>query len=75
MTEQSTILIDKKVINLLKKAREHPRETYNELLNKIVTSFLKAKKKDQYDKFLHEIQKEKMKEIWDNRYDERWEKI
>ncbi len=29
--------------------------------------------KNQNDKFLHEIQKEKMKEIWDNKYDERWE--
>lgn len=30
----------------------------------------KNKKEDAYDKFLHEIQKQKMKELWDNKYDE-----
>ena len=75
MAEQSTILLDKKVIEMLKKAREHPRQTYNEVIEKMVSVFIKSKKKDQYDKFLHEIQKEKMKEIWDNKYDDRWDKI
>ena len=27
-----------------------------------------------YDKFLHQIQKPKMKELWDNKEDEDWEK-
>jgi len=27
----------------------------------------------QYDEFLHEIQREKMKEVWDNNADETWE--
>ncbi len=32
---------------------------------------MKNKKlKKQYDKFLHEIQKPKMKELWDNKEDE-----
>jgi len=73
MENQSTILLDKKVIELLKKARDHPRQTYNELLEKMVRIFLKMKERDQYDKFLHEIQKEKMKEIWNNKEDEAWE--
>ena len=63
MAEQSTILLDKKVIELLKKAKEHSRETYNEIIEKMALVFINSKKKDQYDKFLHEIQKEKMKEI------------
>ena len=29
----------------------------------------------QYGKFLQEIQKKKMKELWDNEYDETWEKV
>ena len=73
MENQSTILLDKKVIELLKKARDHPRQTYNELLEKMVRIFLKMKERDQYDKFLHEVQKEKMKEIWNNKEDEAWE--
>ena len=28
----------------------------------------------QFDKFLNEIQKEKMKELWNNCFDEEWEK-
>ncbi|MEK6873276.1 MAG: hypothetical protein AABW91_00345 [Nanoarchaeota archaeon] len=75
MAEQSTILLDKKVIELLKKAKEHSRETYNETIEKMALVFINSKKKDQYDKFLHEIQKEKMREIWDNKYDEIWEKV
>ena len=29
----------------------------------------------QYDKFLHKIQKVKMKELWDNQEDEVWQDI
>jgi len=73
--ETSTILLRKDVILLLKKAKDNPRQTYNELLTKIVKIYLRMKERDQYDKFLHEIQKPKMKEIWDNEYDEIWERI
>ena len=31
------------------------------------------KKRNQYDEFLHNIQKNKMKELWDNKEDEAWE--
>jgi|GEM_PF-5692209 len=30
------------------------------------------RKKTQYDKFLHEAQKQKMRELWDNSEDEAW---
>jgi len=72
--EQSTILLDKKVIELLKKSREHPRQTYNELLEKMIIGFIKQKERNQYDEFLHKIQQPKMKELWDNKEDEAWEK-
>ncbi len=75
MKEQSTILLDKDVIALLKKARDHPRQTYNELLKRIVNIFLKMKEKNQYDEFLHKIQQEKMKELWDNKEDEVWNSV
>ncbi len=73
MAGESTILLRKDVIGMLKKAREHPRQTYNELIEKMTKIFLKIKENDQYDKFLHKIQKSKMKEIWDNKEDEIWE--
>jgi len=73
MAEQSTILLDKEIIEMLKKAREHPRQTYNELLKKMTSVFIKLREKNQYDEFLHKIQQEKMKELWDNEEDGEWE--
>lgn len=75
MVKQSTILIDKNLIMLLKKAKEHPRQTYNELLEKMARIFIKMKERNQYDEFLHKIQKQKMKELWDNKEDEEWEEV
>jgi abortive infection bacteriophage resistance protein len=57
----------------LKKAREHPRQTYNELIENMVSIFIKLKERNQYDEFLHKIQHEKMKELWDNKEDEEWD--
>jgi len=76
MEEQSTIMIDKQVIEKLKEAKEHSRQTYNELLIKMTKLFIaiKKQKESSYDRFLFEIQKSKMKELWDNQYDEVWEK-
>jgi lipoate synthase len=75
MNNTSTILLEKGIIELLKKAKESPRETYNEVIEKIVRVFLKFRKRSQYDEFLHKIQQPKMKEIWDNKEDEIWENV
>ena len=56
----------------LKKVREYPRQTYNELLEHLVSVFVSVKKRNQYDEFLHKIQQPKMKELWDNKEDEAW---
>jgi len=73
MSNTSTILIEKRVIEELKKAKEYPRQTYNELLFNMVKVFRHAKRRNQYDEFLHKIQQQKMKELWDNKEDEAWE--
>jgi len=77
MNQESTILLDKQVIAKLKEAKEYPRQTYNELLDKMARLYisLKKQKEGQYDRFLFEIQKKKMRELWDNEYDEVWEKV
>lgn len=75
MTDTSTILLDKHVIEMLKKAKENPRETYNEIIEKMVTLYLTLRKRSQYDEFLHKIQQPKMKELWDNKEDESWENV
>jgi len=72
--EKTTILLDKKIIKKLKQSKEYPRQTYNELLEKMAMIFIKLKQRNQYDEFLHKIQQPKMKELWDNKEDEAWEK-
>ena len=39
----------------------------------MIQVFKNVKKRNQYDEFLHKIQKSKMKELWDNSLDEEWE--
>ena len=71
---QTTIQLDKKLVETLQKNKEYPRQTYNELITQMVKLFKSIKEKNQYDEFLHKIQQKKMKELWDNKEDEEWEK-
>jgi len=73
MSNTTTIQVDKSVVDSLKKAKEYPRQTYNELINHMITIFIEIKKRNQYDEFLHKIQQPKMKELWGNEQDETWE--
>lgn len=73
MKNVSTIQLNKSVIEQLKKAKENPRQTYNELLEKMSKIFIALKQRNQYDEFLHKIQQPKMKQLWDNKEDEAWE--
>ena len=73
MNDPTTIQLDKSVVKSLKQIREHPRQTYNELISRMIELFKNVKKRNQYDEFLHKIQQQKMKELWDNKEDEAWE--
>jgi len=69
----TTIQLDKSLVNSLKEIREYPRQTYNELIGNMIKIFASLKKRNQYDRFLHKIQQDKMKELWYNKSDEIWE--
>ncbi len=71
--EITTIQIDKALAQKLKELREYPRQTYNELIEKMISVFKDVKRQNQYDEFLHKVQQQKMKEFWDNEEDEAWE--
>ena len=75
MTEVTTIQLDKSLVNSLKKAREYPRQTYNELLKHMLQVFKEVKKRNQYDEFLHKVQQAKMKELWGGKEDGAWENV
>lgn len=69
----TTIQIEKTIVNSLKEIREYPRQTYSDLIKRMVDVFKNIKKRNQYDEFLHKIQQTKMKELWDNKEDEAWQ--
>jgi hypothetical protein len=75
MNNMTTIQLDKSVVKSLKKIRENPRQTYNELISHMIEIFTNVKKKNQYDEFLHKIQQQKMNELWHNKEDEAWEDV
>ena len=69
----TTIQLDKSLVDSLKEVREYPRQTYNELIKRMIGMFKRIKESNQYDEFLHKVQQVKMKELWDNKEDEAWE--
>lgn len=69
----TTIQLDTSSVEKLKKAKDHPRQTYNEIIARMAEVYINLKKNNQYDEFLHKIQQKKMKELWDNKEDEAWE--
>ena len=71
----TTIQLDKSLVKSLKEAQEYPRQTYNDLIKNMIRVFQAAKKKNQYDEFLHKIQQAKIKELWDNKEDEAWQNV
>ena len=73
MAEVTTIQVNREILEKLKSAKEHPRQTYNELLDRIISAFVAVKKSNTYDEFLHKIQQAKMKELWNNKEDEAWD--
>lgn len=72
---KTTIQIDKEILHTLKDLKKHPRQTYNELILELITFYKNVSIINQYDEFLHKIQQDKMKELWDNKEDEAWENV
>ncbi|MEK6881006.1 MAG: hypothetical protein AABY22_15415 [Nanoarchaeota archaeon] len=69
----TSIQVNEKTKDKLEHLKIHHRETYNEVIEKLISLLIKSKRKNQYDEFLHKIQQQKMKELWDNKEDEAWE--
>ncbi len=71
--KMTTVQLARDVVAELNKLKDYPRQSYNELIHEMVRFVQKAKQSGQYDLFLHEAQKTKMTELWDNPEDEEWE--
>jgi len=73
MSDVTTIQVKKPALEVLKKVKQYPRQTYSDLILELARVYKACKMKNQYDEFLHKIQQEKMKDLWDNKEDEAWE--
>jgi len=71
----TTIQIEKSILKALKEIKDYPRQTYNELLFKMIHIFKNFKNNNNYNEFLHKVQQDKMKEFWDNKEDEFWQNV
>ncbi len=73
MSEVTTVQVKKDTLKKLREEKEYPKQSYDDLIQKMIEIYKNAKKRNQYDEFLHKIQQPKMKELWDNPEDEAWE--
>lgn len=73
MSDVTTVQVKKETLKKLQEDKEYSRQTYDELIRKMIEVYEDAKKKNQYDEFLHKIHQPKMRELWDNPDDEVWE--
>ncbi len=73
VSEVTTVQVKKETLEKLREEKEYSNQTYDDLIQKMITVFENAKKQNQYDEFLHKIQQPKMRELWDNPEDEEWE--
>lgn len=75
MSDVTTIQVSKELLKELQSIKEYSRQSYSEVLLKLVRTFKKAKRSNEYDSFLFKIQQAKMRELWDNKYDEVWNNV
>ncbi len=73
MSDITTIQVSKKLVRDLLSVKDYPRQTYIELLEKMIQTYKQTKKAREYDAYLHAVQQPAMKALWDNKYDEEWE--
>ena len=68
--EVTTIQLSKSVVKALKQIKKYPRETYSEIISGLIEN---AKEMKEFDKFVQESQKTKMKELWEKGDSSAWE--
>lgn len=68
--EITTIQLRKSVVKALKQIKKYPRETYSEIILDLIK---RAKETKEFDKFVQESQKTKMKELWNKGDYSAWE--
>lgn len=68
--EITTVQLNKSVVKALKSIKKYPRETYNEVIFNLIKN---AEETKEFDKFVQEAQRTKMKELWEKGDYTEWE--
>ncbi len=68
--EITTVQLNKSVVKALKSIKKYPRETYNEVIFNLIKN---AEETKEFDKFVQEAQRTKMKELWEKGDYSGWE--
>lgn len=69
--EVTTIQLYKSVVKALKHIKKYPRETYNEVILDLIKS---AEETKELNKFVQQVQKTKMRELWGEGDYRAWER-
>ena len=70
---KTTIQIDSKIKDLLEQLKIHPREPYSDVIARLIS--LKSESAEEFLKIVDKVQREKMRELWDNEADEVWNNV
>ena len=70
---KTTIQIDSELKNILERLKIHPREPYSDVIARLIS--LNAESAEEILKTVDNIQREKMRELWDNEEDEVWNNV
>lgn len=57
------------------KGTKEASSTNIKLISELINFYKNVSINNQYDEFLHKIQQDRMKELWDNKEDEAWENV
>jgi len=67
---KTTIQIDSELKVMLERLKIHPREPYSDVIARLLSR--NSESAEEIHKTVNKVQKEKMRELWDNEDDEVW---
>lgn len=70
---KTTIQIDSELKAMLERLKIHPREPYSDVIARLLS--LNSESAEEILKTANMIQREKMRELWDNKDDEVWNNV
>ncbi len=70
---KTTIQIDSELKEMLERLKIHPREPYSDVISRLLS--LNSESAEEILKIANMVQREKMRELWDNEDDEVWNNV